>query len=449
MKKREFLALAAASTLLLATLCGCSTGDSGEAAKPQENEVEYKVIDQHFAPWSRGLEFTENINGTLSVSGIGNCRDSEIIIPLHGRDGRIVTGIADGAFKNCESIESVTLQDNVISIGAEAFSGCTSLEEINLPDTLDRVEERAFHDTAYYLNEENWEGRVLYIGKYLIKAKPLAGGEITVKDGTLLIADKAFLGNSFVKSLALPGSLTGIGERAFDSCRVLKKVNIPGSVKIIRRYAFNECEALVDLTFENGVQSIESHAFRYTAIQKVSLPESLKKINTYAFSECDSLDELEMPSGGVLISSDVFHRSKVWDDWYYRKADALYIGKHLIDVNQEISGSFEVREDTVSIAGYAFSHCENLTAVTIHDNVEIIGYNAFHNCPGLTEIYIGNGVKSIEIYAFWNCYNLKDIYYAGTKAEWAAIEKGENWDSSLKGYTVRCIDGDLYDTLGK
>ena len=76
------------------------------------------------------LEYTPNSDGiTYSVSGIGSCNDTDIVVPdVVG--GKLITGIADGAFKDCTEIQSITLSANVTSIGADAFSGCTSLKTI-------------------------------------------------------------------------------------------------------------------------------------------------------------------------------------------------------------------------------------------------------------------------------------------------------------------------------
>ena len=76
------------------------------------------------------LEYTVNEDGfTYSVSGMGECTDANIVIPSVV-SGKLVTGIADGAFKDQTGIKSITLTNNVTSIGAEAFKGCTSLTAI-------------------------------------------------------------------------------------------------------------------------------------------------------------------------------------------------------------------------------------------------------------------------------------------------------------------------------
>lgn len=76
------------------------------------------------------LEYIINDDGkTYSVAGIGGCTEENIVIPSVVGD-KLVTGICDGAFKNCTNIKSVTISSNIAKIGAEAFSGCASLKTI-------------------------------------------------------------------------------------------------------------------------------------------------------------------------------------------------------------------------------------------------------------------------------------------------------------------------------
>ena len=91
---------------------------------------------------------------------------------------------------NCKSLSSVTIPDSVTSMGAFAFSNCESLSHITIPDGISDIHGWSFSNTAYYNNEKNWEGDVLYLGNYLIKAKSIAGA-YTIKNGTKVIASEA------------------------------------------------------------------------------------------------------------------------------------------------------------------------------------------------------------------------------------------------------------------
>ena len=94
----------------------------------------------------------------------------------------------------------------------------------------------------------------------------------------------------------------------------------------------------------------------------------------------------------------------------------------------------------------AFLNDAHLTSVTIPSNVSCIDSSAFNGCTGLTSVTIPASVTSIEEWTFANCSALTrisipasvtsiggaafqkagvtDVYYAGTEAQWKAINIG-------------------------
>ena len=77
-----------------------------------------------------------------------------------------------------------------------------------------------------------------------------------------------------------------------------------------------------------------------------------------------------------------------------------------------------------TIGNAAFERCTALTELTIPSGVIDIGEWAFQGCSALTRVSIPASVASIEKVAFYKT-GLKDVYYAGTEAQWKAIQMGE------------------------
>ena len=173
-----------------------------------------------------------------------------------------------------------------------------------------------------------------------------------------------------IENVSIASSVTSIGSYAFYSCRGLTKVTIPDGVASIGESAFNECYNLEHITIPDSVTSIGKQAFDATA---------------YYYKGYD--DDTEEDSN--------------WEN------GALYIGNHLI--RAFVSGEYEIKANTKTIAGFAFNGCENMTSVTIPDSVVSIGDNAFEYCTGLTAVTIPDSVLSIGNQAFTSCTGLTSI----------------------------------------
>ncbi len=137
--------------------------------------------------------------------------------------------IAHSAFMDCTSLTSITIPEGVTAIGEDAFFHCTSLESITIPDSMAAIGSGAFYNTAYYNNDANWKNDVLYIGNHLIKAKSAIVREYTIKRGAKTIAVSAFSYCTSLESIALPDSVTLIGQFAFSGCDALATVYYRGT----------------------------------------------------------------------------------------------------------------------------------------------------------------------------------------------------------------------------
>ena len=72
-------------------------------------------------PSSR-LAYTLNDDQTAySVTGIGLCIDTDVVIPS-GHDGLPVTSVGEHAFEGCRSFKSIAIPDSVTSIGESAIN---------------------------------------------------------------------------------------------------------------------------------------------------------------------------------------------------------------------------------------------------------------------------------------------------------------------------------------
>ena len=87
---------------------------------------------------SEGLKFLLNSDGTYSVSGIGTCTDTEIVIPS-AYNGKAVTSIGNYAFSHCKAMTGIVIPESITSIGGWAFYGCSNLTSVVIPDSVTSI----------------------------------------------------------------------------------------------------------------------------------------------------------------------------------------------------------------------------------------------------------------------------------------------------------------------
>ncbi len=370
----DFTPKASAATVTDSGICGADLTytlyDDGEIVISGTGDMyNYEIDTVYLAPWFRYLSSIKSLTIENGVTSIGDCTflgcsnltsvtfpDSLIYIGVLAFQNctnltsvtipNSVRTIGGQAFQNCSKLTSITIPDSVTSIGSYAFDGCTNLVSVTIPDSVISIGENVFEDTGYYKDSSNWEDDALYIGNHLIGVDKSFSGEYEIKEGTLCIAGSAFRNCTALTVVIIPDSVISFGDEAFYNCSKLASITIPESVTSIGSYAFYGCTGLTDITVPDSVTSIGYFAFKDTGYYK--------------------------------------DRSN-WVD------NALYIGNHLIGVDESFSGEYEIKEGTLCIASSAFRNCTALTVVTIPDSVTGISDYAFNGCTGLVGINVAEG----------------------------------------------------------
>ena len=281
-----------------------------------------------------------------------------------------VTEIGDMVFENCEKLESIVIPETLEEIGASVFGGCSSLHDIDLPNKPLALDHNTFYGSAYYEDKSNWENGVLYVDNYLlaINSDFLNVTEYEVKEGTIAIANNAFLNNAKnLTKITLPEGLKLIGEKAFSSLYKLESVNIPSSVDTIGYNAFastgiygndtnwsdnglyidgwlvnvqntkisefevkegtigvsngsdvsfipSRARKITKLTLPSSLRYIGKNSFKQlTLIKEISLAGSLEFIKEGAFAVCSSLEKVSLDecTNLALIGDQAFSQAKI------------------------------------------------------------------------------------------------------------------------------------------
>lgn len=212
--------------------------------------------------------------------------------------------IGNSAFKNCETLRTITLPELIHGVDYNSFSTCENLTDINV------VEENLYFrsiDGALYSKKDN----------RLHTVPPAKKGVFVIPDGVTRIEDYAFANCKHITKIIIPESVTHIDSYAFANCEKITEIVIPESVKYIGSCAFLNCsDHAINLTrnknfiIEDGVLFDKDK----TEILKVfaersgvfNVPYTVTWIYDYTFAGCDEITCVNIPDSVTNISENAF-----------------------------------------------------------------------------------------------------------------------------------------------
>ena len=270
------------------------------------------------------------------------------------------SNIGSEAFRNCNSLTSVDISDNVTSIDDYTFFGCYNITSIDIPSSVTSIGGNAFNGCSNLTS-------------------------IDIPDGVTSISNSAFSGCSGLTSIDIPSGVRSIGANAFSACSGLTGIDIPNNVTSIGDHAFDYCIKLTNIDIPDSVTSIGDGAFQdCRGLTSCTIGSGVTSIGASAFSSCSRITSINIPSSVTSIGDEAF-----WS----------------------CSGltSINIPNNVTSIGYQTFKYCTGLTSINIPDSVTSIDISAFSGCTGLISITIGDSVTSISGWAFADCTGLTSI----------------------------------------
>lgn len=210
-------------------------------------------------------------------------------------------------------------------------------------------------------------------------------------DYTVIGLENSAFSENDITSVALPDTITSIGDSAFSNCKNLTSVSIPDTLTYFGNSVFFGCESLTN----------------------IKLPKSAKVNSMSTFSGCSNLKSAE------IYVTDSFYFGECFPGCYALTDLTIHgTGKtiiyHFISVNNACNPPYpEYSLDTLTLDGVqtigqgCFSSNKKIKNVTVSDScLTTIEDGAFAGSTSLTNFNIPSSVKVLGEAAFSGCANL-------------------------------------------
>ena len=232
---------------------------------------------------------------------------------------------------------------------------------------------------------------------------------VTISEGVLEIEDNtkymkgAFSNCNALTEIELPSTLTRIGSNAFLNCKGLQSVTVAGG--IVGTSAFEGCTGLISATLSDNVTDIETYAFRNCSnLTTVKLSNGLTCLNNGIFSGCKKLQTIEIPGTITELKSDVFTGAGLTEVILHEGLEIIGIGAFQgCDLE-----SIVIPNTVTTIMGSAFNGC-NFSYIRIPEGITAIAADCFLACGSLETVVLPSTLTAIEYEAFKWCHKLKSI----------------------------------------
>ena len=272
--------------------------------------ADYAVKGQK-APWMGNVEVTEYNDkgqklGTTTVDNLGE--EYLALAYIAGAtteewDGKKqsftgVTNVGDRAFKDCQYLTCMFLDDGITTIGDRAFYADEYLSAINMPRKLELIDQYAFYgcDTLTFVRAGACS-RLKRIEDHAFYSCTMLA-ELRLPNGLTYIGPWAFAWDRILgqedTTLGLPSSLQVIDTGAFAFVNHHKNLNIPANVTRIGDYAFMCDYYMNNLTFSPGDKPLTIGVAAFAGdnhMKSVDLSNRVAQIDRCAFAGCELLEE--------------------------------------------------------------------------------------------------------------------------------------------------------------
>ena len=277
------------------------------------------------------LTWTEYSNGHLVIEGTGPMYDYD---PMAGpstpwdayvRSVEIRPGasyIGNNAFFDIDSLVSVSLPDSVSAFGLQLFHGCRNLTSVRIPEGVACLPHGVFWDCCSLT-------------------------EILIPDSVTDFGDYAFCDCIGLTSLRIPAGIDHIGYMALSGCSGLESITVAEGNEVynsVENCVINKAEKTLVAGCKNSVipadgsvTRIGENAFNdQTELTGIVIPHGVTDIEDNAFYGCSSLCSVEIPVTVTNIGYAAFFACNDLTDVYYAGTEEAWENVNIASGNDSL-----------------------------------------------------------------------------------------------------------------
>lgn len=344
--------------------------------------------------------------------------------------------VAAEAFSNCDGLACVVADKALERVGYRAFINCFALDSLLLPEGLAQVGEEAFAGVPWY-DRRPVEDGVRYVGGVAYELMPdaLSGGTVTLREGTLGVADKFFAGSALTH-VSLPSSLLHIGGHAFESCFDLTSVDLPDGLESIGEWCFFNCPRFSEISLPASLAEIGTYAFNGCTGLSCVAYDAPRAGGEYLFSGCSGLTEVTLGQSVRVLPAGIFSGCSA--------LQAVKGGENLEEIGTDAFygtglSSF-VFPSTLRLLGSTAFARTGLTEVVLPESLDSIGEQVFRDCK-LERLSVDGSPARMDAGAFYGC-EVQRLEWNVPETE-VSFSWGIDCKEAVVGSNVRTLPGNF------
>ena len=244
--------------------------------------------------------------------------------------GENVSSISGYAFYNCSAITNITMPVSAYPASYTTFNDCTKVSSVTLTKgtgTGYNYTSNTYKCTPWYLSRNNPNGitvtvedDVTSIGNYTFYSCTKLTS-VTIGNGVTTIGTYAFYGCNGITNLVIGENVKAISGYAFYNCSAITSITMPVSAYPAASTTFSGCTKVSSVTLTKGTgtgYNYTSTTYRYTPWYlsrnnssgiTVTIEDDVTSIGNYTFYSCTKLTSVTIlnPNCSIYNSANTIY----------------------------------------------------------------------------------------------------------------------------------------------